>query len=120
MDKAYRYRERAYSAGVDQFGDPLPGYYLKLELEEYVITRRTPKGIWINLDFYKLGYPGTNVKFVLLTARKKFAALTPEEALNDFVCRKKRQIKILKARLEQAERALRMADANKLEEPCIF
>ena len=67
------------------------------------ITKVTAAGIWI--DYW------TGPKFVLLTAHKKFACLSLEEAKKSFKARKKRQISILCNQLHRAEEALKMVDA---------
>jgi len=100
----YRYVEIRYSSGLDQFDNPLPGYELKLVLNTYKVLRHTPKGVWISM-YGGISY-STEQKFILLSARKRFACPTVEEALVSFKARKQRQIKILKGQLKQAEEAL--------------
>lgn len=95
----YRYVETFYSAGVDEFDNSLGPGRLSVELRKYGVIKRTPKGAWI--DYYQK-------KFVLLTARKKFACNTEEEAKTAFIARKERQKKILMAQLRQCENALRL------------
>ena len=117
----YRYEDVVYSLGVDEFDDPIPGGWVRVELREYRVLRRTPKGVriedWgiprvrrLSDGSEKLVYG----KFVLLDARKRFACPTKEEALDSFKARKKKQIRILKEQLKRAEDALSFAD--KIEE----
>ena len=47
---------------------------------------------------------------MLLTAHKKFACLSLEEAKKSFKARKKTQIRILCNQLQRAEEALKMVD----------
>jgi len=102
----YRYEDATYSGGFDEYGDYIPGSsILKVELREYGIIKRTPKGAWI--DYYG------DKKFVLLTARKKFACNTIEEAKESFVARKNRQLQILEAQLNKCKSALRIIDKEK-------
>lgn len=105
-DKMYRYEETVYSRGVDQFDDPLPGYSLGVSCREFEIVRRTPKGVWVK-EWY--GIPGEE-RFVLLTARKRYACPTRAEALESFRARKKRQLGILEAQAKKVKLALEMAD----------
>jgi len=109
----YRYNEIRYSLGVDQWDDPLPGYNLAITLDKYEVSHHTPKGTWIYIYHYGL-YPLTDEdrpkKFILASARKKFACPTKEEAWKSFRERKKAQIRILRSQLEQAEAALHMAE----------
>lgn len=111
----YRYNEIHVSLGCDYWGDPLPGHKVEIWLEEYPIVKRTPKGVWINL--YSHIYPvplepswTDGKKFVNLEARKKYACLTKEEALESFKARKRKQINILKGQLKDAEQALKIAE----------
>lgn len=102
MNKLYRIELTRWSLGVDQFDDPLPGCTYSLDVEEYRVIKETPKGAWIHYGFDK--------KFVKLDARKRFACPTIEEAAESFKARKRRQIKILKANLNEAEVALKLID----------
>jgi hypothetical protein len=104
----YRYEDQTYSAGVDQFDNVLPGYDLKILLHKYQIIKETSKGVWIKKDY-------TKDKFVLLTARKKFACRTKEEALKSFIARKSRQIKILSDQLDRAKLAKEYAENGQIE-----
>jgi hypothetical protein len=109
VEYLYRYEDRTYSLGLNQFDDPLPGYTLKVELQEYRIIKRTPQGAWIVYGSWSMHTPK---RFVLLSARKRFACETKEEALESFKARKRKQIKILKAQLKRAEMALSSADRD--------
>jgi len=108
VDKAYRYEDQLYSDGVDQFGDPLPTSHIKVNLYKYDILSRTEKGIWIRYWNAKCK------KFILLSAKKKYACLTKEEALESFKARKKRQIRILTSQLNNAKESLNIAKGNSL------
>jgi hypothetical protein len=66
-------------------------------------NRRTPKGAWIG------------GKFVRLTAHKKWACNTEDDALESFKARKRRQIAILSGNLQRAERELALTDPNYIE-----
>jgi len=101
MDRLYRYEDILVSYGTDEFDDPLPPRLL-VRLREYPVQKRTPKGAWIDLG---LG----DRRFVLLTARKRFACPTKKEAAESFRERKRVQINILKAQLRRAEQAYNIA-----------
>jgi hypothetical protein len=116
IEYLYKYKDVVYSPGLDPFDNPLPGYILKVELRQYKIIKKTPQGAWI--EYYNKPwekYTPTNDKFVLLTARKKFACATKEEALVSFRAKKMKQIKILSAQLEKAKKALRYANDMKIK-----
>jgi hypothetical protein len=104
--RLYRYEDIAYVSGSDEWDYPTSDYTLKVELLEYQVLKRTRKGVWINYKY------GGRKRFVLLNARKKFAYATKEEALKSFIARKKSQIKILKDKLDRAERALYIAETT--------
>lgn len=75
------------------------------------IVKQTPKGCW--LEYY--GYR----KFVLAKARKRWASETKAAALDAFIARKKRQIKILEKQKEDAVMFLGMAVEQKGKEETI-
>ena len=94
----YRYEDHIYSGGIDEADRPIPGK-TEVVLREFSVVRWTPKGVWIRTP----DLPPDNEKFVLLTARKKFACPTKEEALQSFIERKKSQVRILTKQLEKAK-----------------
>jgi len=100
IDKLYRYEEVAYSYGVDENENPLAGYDLRLILYTYKVKRATAKGVWIKLCYFT-----NDEKFVHLGAKKQYASVTKEEAVKCYLARKRKQIEILSAKLEKAERA---------------
>lgn len=93
---AYRYADTLHGS---EYGDT----YVAIYCHEYSILKRTVKGIWIDIW-------GGQKKFINLEARKKFACLTREEALESFIARKKRQIRILTSQLLHAKEALAKAE----------
>lgn len=102
----YRYHDWRCSAGVDEFDNPLPGYHLEFCCHEYEIIKKTPKGAWIKMFMDK-------PKFVLLTARKRFACPTKEEALDSMIARKKAYIKILDKKMAYTNHVLRRCEEEK-------
>lgn len=63
------------------------------------VLRRTPKGAWVEDDMLR-------ERFILLTANKRYACETQEEAIESLKARKRRQVKILTAQLRSAQAAL--------------
>ena len=104
MTKAYRYEDHLYGSGDGSFEDPYRSF-VRVELSEYEVVKETPKGYWVAYD----SFSGTPRHFVRRDARKHFALLTKEEALESFKKRKERQIRLLKSRLDRAEQALSQA-----------
>lgn len=112
VEKYYRYQEFRYSHGVDQFDDPLPGYDLRVNLLTFGVVKKTPKGVWIcqTIDTgVFMGIHGIK-KFILNSARKKYACPTKADAINAFLARKLRQRKIVKKLLEDIEMSISQAN----------
>jgi hypothetical protein len=100
IDVFYRCEEMLYAPSLDI--DNLAGNVrVAVDLLEFPVMKKTLKGVWLDVCGSK--------KFVLLTARKRFACQTKEEAIESFIARKKRQILILKNQLRNAEAALDLA-----------
>jgi len=102
----YRYDMVRWSLGVDQWDNSIPGHSLTVRCSEYHIIRRTPQGAWIEAN--------GGEKFVRLTARKQFACETRELAAESFRRRKQRHLGILKAQIEDVEKALKLIDKETL------
>jgi hypothetical protein len=96
---AYRFEDVSFAGPEDDPG----GGYLRVQRQEFTIIRWTKCGFWISFPF------GSD-RFVLNTAKKKFACTTKEEALASFKARKKRQRSILQQRLNEVSEALRQVD----------
>ena len=90
-DVLYRVEAIRYSYVIDPdmelYGTTKP----ELQVYWYPVTKRTPCGAWIE------------GRFVNLQANKRFACNTIEEAVESFVARRQRQIRILKKKLQYAE-----------------
>ncbi len=102
MDEGYLYR---YEATPEEDG------LCSVHLYKYRILKRTPKGAWICKEhslWEKFG-PCLEKRFVLLTAKKKYASKTKAGAVHDFICRSKRRIKILTSQLAMTEYAVGLA-----------
>lgn len=96
----YRYYDIQYAPPLDLDGRPstlVPGSVV-INLTSFKIIKLTPKGV--RLD---------NGRFINLESNKKFAWPTREEALDSFKARKKAEIRIMQARENKAQRALRIA-----------
>ena len=102
---AYRIESKFYAPSLDEFDNPVGRSQQVLEVHKFQITKVTAAGIWI--DHWR------GPKFVLLTAHKKFACLSLEEAKKSFTARKKTQIRILCNQLQRAEEALKMVEVLK-------
>lgn len=102
QDVLWRIKEQYYSVCINADGDTFGKSPLYVEARWYPVTRRTPKGAWIG------------GKFVKLNARKKYACETLEDAIESFIARKEKQVKILTAQLETAKLALSKVKAYSL------
>ena len=94
----WRCEDKVYSVVIDAeaeiFGTSTP----RLEMWWHPVARWTPKGAWVS------------GKFVLLTAEKKWACRTEEEAIESLRQRRLKQARILRKRLEQAEFVLKLIE----------
>lgn len=102
-DYLYRFESRRVGEGyVDEFGDyHSTGSHTELHLHRYRITKRTPKGFWLDN------------RFVLASGRKRFAYPTVEEAKVSFFRRKELQIAYKQAEIRAAQEAVAMVNSNK-------
>lgn len=101
----YRYQDVAYSAPFDEAGT-LPGT-VKVELHTYKVLRHTERGCWIALMFDTTDSTNSGIftgaeRFMLRTARRRFACPTPDEARKSFIARKRRQAILCKLQMERA------------------
>lgn len=83
--------------------DDMDNSRVVVELCKYRITKITECGVRVRTTPFQHGNKGT--KFILLTARKQWACVTPELALVSFIARKRRQVGILEAQLSKANLA---------------
>ena len=103
IDVLWRCEARRYSVCIDPDRDQYSVTPPRLEMQWWQVNRRTPKGAWIG------------GRFVLLTATKRWACNTEDEALESFKARKQKQIAILTSKLRLAERELALTDPNYVE-----
>ena|ERR1700692_1678345 len=101
IDVLWRLESKRYSICLDPevelYGTSSP----RLEMQWWRVSKRTPKGAQLEIG-----------KFVLLTALKKWACNTEDEAIESFKARKKKQIKILTAQLNAAKADLQLTEPN--------
>lgn len=88
----WRIEAKSYSVVIDadreEYGSTPP----RLEAMWFEVIKTTPKGVWL-AD-----------RFCLRDARKRFACPTLHEAIESFVARKDRQIRILSNQLASAQK----------------
>lgn len=95
MTKLYRVHEQNFEDGTRVF------------INSFTITKETPCGYWIDYYYTK--------KFVLKNSKKKFACSSITDAIFSFKKRKERQLSILKAQIDNIERALEIPDKDYIE-----
>jgi hypothetical protein len=114
--KFYRYEAIEY-ASTDMDGEYVTPLYPnpKLELRDYDLIKETPKGYWIGyLNPFGVRM-GDWQKWVSKTSKKKFAYLTKEEALINFIKRTERRISILDRQLSACRVSLNTAKSKEHE-----
>ena len=99
----YRYESVDYAVS-DGFGDFTNSKYPnpKLELRVFSLDKETPKGYRID-----------NGKWISKSSKKKYAYLSKEEALKNYILRTERRIKILSSQLISCK--ISLADAKALK-----
>lgn len=88
LEYLYRYDTANYSTGIT------------VSLHRYRIVKRTPKGFWIS--DYSFSFPQKD-RWVSATGKKRYAYPTQDEALESFMYRKLRYMRILEGRLRNAK-----------------
>jgi hypothetical protein len=79
------------------------GVYFRMETPtwicEFTVVRKTPQGVWIEL------WEGKR-RFILNSAKKRWALPSREEAVESYIWRRRKQISILQKRLQMAQEEL--------------
>ena len=101
--KAYRYVDHFYASGNEDWGFATVH---NIKLLEFDVTKETLHGFWIN----PYPYIYQPKKFVRINAKKQFACLSKEDALESYKRRKKQQIRILENKLGFAKIGLTKAE----------
>ena len=107
----YRYKDVQYAPPYDDdYGSFRGTGELKVELDEFIVVRETPKGAWIASYFKNYGGVSSDERFVRHSSVKKYAYPTLDAAKQGFVARKKAQLRILNAGVSRAQKALRIIE----------
>lgn len=79
----------------------------KADLILYTVKKETPQGYWIyTLPDPMPEYGYDQVRWISKTARNKFACLTLQDAANNYLKRKEKQLKILESKLRSTKQYL--------------
>jgi hypothetical protein len=103
----YRYRDITYAPPVDEFDNICGRGDIEVLLDAYEIIKTTPKGDWIVGPDSRNSHFDWGPRFVLASAKRRFAARDKEDAYQDFRARKKAQIRILHEQIARVEIALK-------------
>lgn len=101
-ERWWRAEDKRYAVW-DEWDDGLFGSTLKIELRSFLITRYTPKGVFL------INFLGDEV-FVRGKAGKQYAVPTKTLAVKDLIARKKLQVHFSKLRLNRAQEHLEAAE----------
>jgi len=85
-------------------------YDYHLNVYKYLIHSETPCGVWIYSGEFAR-WKG-KLRFVNLSAKKRWACPTIEEAKESYIRRKQRQIVLLRSQLENSKVGLEMIQNN--------
>ncbi len=102
----YRYDAIHYAPPMDEFEHPCGDGKIGIRLREFKVIKQTPKGVWVIWRSGIFSDSYEDKRFILRDARKRYACPTKEEAAESYRARKERQVRMLKAQLRDAERAL--------------
>lgn len=106
QDVLWRCEARRYSVVIDPDVDLYGVSDPRLELHYYDVIRRTPKGAYIHGPSSLTWNQSSSEYLVILSRNKAYARNTVDEAVRDFVERRKRQIRILEGQLQLAQEEL--------------
>lgn len=99
-DVLWRCEAKCYSYVIDADREEYGVTHPRLKLRWFEVERRTPKGAYIKSSM------GVHDQLVSLWANKAFARNTVDEAVKDFIARRKHQIRILERQLARAQAEL--------------
>lgn len=106
-DTWFRYEDRV-TGYVDEHSDRFITTGVELVQHKFNVIKVTPKGVWLRVAG---SYGGLlPPRFVLLAARKRYAAPTVALALQSLRARRLRQIGLLQARMARAQRTVALTD----------
>lgn len=113
----YRFEDVRYAPPADEYGEYRGRGELKVYLRKYVVIKHTPKGVWLERWETHTGKPRTvdefnapEKRFVRKDTNKRFACPTELEARESFLARKSKLIRIMKARITDAEEAMNIVE----------
>lgn len=113
VDVLWRCEAKRYSIVIDADRDEYGVSDPRLELRFYPVIKRTPKGAYINRYAFSFSPPEKEGgELVILSHNKAYARNTVDEAVKDFIARRKRQIAILEGQLQRAQRELNLTIDN--------
>jgi hypothetical protein len=101
----HRFEDYTTAPPLDEWDEPRGPSGVHLRHRTFEVVRATPRGVWLRELFAGLPSEGPP-RFVLASARRRFACPTEDEAAESFRARKRRQAGIHRARAALAERAL--------------
>ncbi len=105
MEEWYRYEDRHYAPHVNEFGEAEGPGEVRVKLLKFKVVKCTPKGVRIVRVFGDY-VCGDTPRLVLHDSHKRYAYPTIEEACVSFLARKRKQLRIYRARCRDAELAI--------------
>ncbi|HTS04767.1 MAG TPA: hypothetical protein VMP68_04225 [Candidatus Eisenbacteria bacterium] len=97
----YRY-EAKRNGFWDNDNDHFEFTGMRLVMFEYSVAKTTPKGVWLQESI-------NHKRFVLRDARKRYACPTKKEALESFLARKQKHLRIERQRVQEIEESIALA-----------
>lgn len=106
----YRVEGTTYAPPIDEYENVIGSSSQVLRYNEYEVIKHTPKGVWVkNFD----GLGNVIQSFVLANPHgKRLCYKERAFALYSFIARKKRAASIMRARVQEAERFVTIAERD--------
>lgn len=90
---------------LDEYDNPIGRGTVHAYCNNYAVIKHTPKGVWLNLHC-------GDKRFILKSAKKRFACPTVEEAFISFEARTKRRVNILSSQISDCLEGIEDAKRN--------
>lgn len=101
----YRLEDGRYAPPVDEWDNPMGPSTPFVRVHEYRVLSETPKGVWLETWTRADGK-----RFVLRSARKRWACPTLEEAIDSWRARKQRQLRLLERQASHVRQCLALQE----------
>lgn len=96
----YRLHDFRYASPLNEYDELIGNGRASYRIDRFRVSKVTPQGYWAMVH----GHP----RWIKMTATKRFACPTIEEAVESFLARKRRQRTILNSQLSHVEEVTKL------------